>query len=245
MAATGQGQQGEAQTGQQGEAQQGDGGQPDWGALTDTLGQLGQGQSEMREMLQGWQQQGQQDPQQQQQPAEQPAELDLSWLDSGDPEYDRQVAQRMGQAFETAMQQREQNLMQQVEERFGALDERLTDSEYERQFTQLASEFEELQNPETVNQVNSIADQYVDACGWPESMKGHPQLLRLVYMAGRAADAAQEEGQQQQEPGGSGAAHLEGGGGANPGAGGQVDAGDEWIRAAQSEGRGHRALPFH
>jgi hypothetical protein len=58
----------------------------------------------------------------------------------------------------------------------------------------------------------------------------------LVYMAGRAADSANQEGSQE-----SNAATLEGGGGAVPGGGGQVDLGDLIVNGGP---RGRSVLPF-
>lgn len=240
MAATGQQAAGQAGEGQAQGQQQADGGQQQGGdlaALAGHLEQLSQGQQEMREWLQGQQQQGQQQGEQQQEQAP----IDLSFIDTGDPAYDRQLAQQMAETFERTMQQREQALSERFEQRFGAFDERITEREREEQARDLVSEFPEMGQQETANQVVTYAQQLAQANGHPE-LAAEPWFWRLTYMAGRAADAAQAEGQGSGDPG---AAHLEGGGGANPGAGGQVDPGDAWIKNALSDGQGHRALPFH
>ena len=78
-----------------------------------------------------------------------------------------------------------------------------------------------------------MAGQLAEAHGQPE-LANEPWFWRLTYMAGRAADAAQEESGDVPAP-----AHLEGGTGAVPGAGG-ADLGDAIVGAR----RGASVLPF-
>lgn len=192
---------------------------PDTAALAEQLGQLSSGQEELRQFLMSapWQAQeaeGEQDGQ----------DLDLSFLDAEDPGFDpNTIADRLGGLIEQA-----------VEQRVAPQTERLAQLERAAEADRLVAEFPEMGSPETANEVVKTAGDLAQAVGRPE-IANEPWFWRLTYMAGRAADHANEEG-----AGAPDAAHLEGAGGAGPGGGQQVDLGQQIVDAK----RGRGVLPF-
>lgn len=228
MSATGQGGGEAAQQGQQGNGgEQGDNGQqggPDWGALSGQLDQLVGGQEELRQYLSSepWNQQQQGDPAQQQQEPQQP-EVDLSFLDPADPAYDpEQLTERLTSTFAQYVEQAQQQAMAPVMQQ-------MAEMRQEAELRDLLGEFPDLGDEQTSRQVVEAAHQYAQALGMPQAAN-EAGFLRLVYLSGRAIDAAQGEGS-----GDPGAAHLEGGGG--PGAGAsQVDPVDAILKPGGKRG---------
>lgn len=221
---------------QQGQEQQG-GEQPDFAAMQQQLAELGPSLEQMRGMLteqqeqqQAWaeQQQGYEgDPSQEQQ---QQPEPDLSFMDPDSPQYNpQQTAMALAQLME-------QQSQQQVQAAVEPLQEQVATMEAQRQADLLAGEFPELQDPEIAQNVIDVSRQYAQMLGQSE-LGDNPQFWRMAYMAGRAADAANEE--QQQQPA---AATLEGAGGASPGAADQREQVVQGILNA--DGAGRSVLPF-
>lgn len=227
-----------AANGQAAQAAQGDGGQaadgqqqgPDIGALAGQLEQLQGGQEELRQFLLSnpWQQQEAAEPET---PSE-PEALDLSFLDPDDPGWDpQQVAQRLSGLIDQAAEQK----MQPLQERLNSIESTNAEARREAEAERLANEFPELQQRDVAEQVVGAAQQIAEAYGQPE-LANEPWFWRMTYMAGRAAESAQQEGTEDPQ-----AAHLEGGAGARPGGSQQVD-GAEQILSPGRRGRG--ALPF-
>lgn len=246
MAATGQGAGqagGDAAQGQQQGQQQGDGqaeGQgPDFGQLVGQLEGLTTSHQETRQALDQvmanladapWlqEQTAQQEPQ--------PIDVDLGFLDAADPAFNPEQAQQqlqsmIGSLVEQGVQQHVQPVTQQVD---------LQRRQMEAQ--QLIGEFPELNDAENMRDVMKSATDYARVLSpvigdeAAQRLAVEPGFLRVMYAAGRAFDAAEQEGS-----GDPGAAHLEGGGGANPGGAQQVDPGDLIVQAASG---GRNALPF-
>jgi hypothetical protein len=188
-------------------------------------------QQEMYQFLQS--QPWQQEPAQEQaEPAASP-ELDLSFLNMDDPEFDPgQMADRLGSLIESTVEQRVQ---QGIEQAVTPLQQQQEQMQREQEASALVAEFPEFGEPETANAVLQTAGQLAEAANRPE-LANEPWYWRLTYMAGRAADAAQEEQGDVPAPG-----HLESGAGAAPagGAGRGMTAGD--IVGAK---RGASVLPF-
>lgn len=220
---------GQAPGGDAGQADGGDAGAPDTGQLAELLSQNQASQQEMFEYLRS-------EPWKAEAPAaepEQPAapELDLSWLDAEDPSFDpNTVAERLGDVINQTVEQRVQaGIEQAVTPLQQAQDEMRRQSEVQA----LVGEFPEFGEQETGEAVLRMAGQLAEAHGQPE-LANEPWFWRLTYMAGRAADAAQEESGDVPAP-----AHLEGGAGAVPGSSG-ADLGDAIVGAR----RGASVLPF-
>lgn len=230
MSATGQGgEAAQAQQGQQngGEAQNGQGGEaaqgPDWGSLSGQLDQLVGGQEELRQYLstEPWrQQEGGEEPT----PAEpQAPEVDLSWLDPADPGYDPdQIGERLTSTFAQYVEQAQQQAIAPVQQQ-------LQEMRQEAELRDLLGEFPDLGDEQTSRQVVEAAHSYAQALNMP-ALANEAGFIRLVYLSGRAIDAAQQEGAEA-----PGAAHLEGGGGANPG-GSQVDPVDAILKPGGKRG---------
>lgn len=125
-----------------------------------------------------------------------------------------------------------------VDQRVQAATQPLTESQAEMRRTQdaerLVSEFPELGNPDVAREVVGVSRQIAEANNRPE-LANEPWFWRMTYMAGRAAETANQEGAET-----PGAAHLEGGGGAGPAGGGEVDLGEQIVSAR----RGNSVLPF-
>ena len=212
--------------GAESEAQQG----PDFGALAQQLEQQGQSLEELRGFLQSnpWAQQ------EQQQEAELAQEElpDLGFLESGDPDFDQQLAQNLQNLINTQAQQVAQ---QQV----SPIQQQLQELQRERAAEALVGEFPELNEPEHAQRVIQMTREYAEMMGQPD-LADNPQMWRLVHLANAAMVAAKEE-----EANGS-LAHVEGGGGAGAGQQPQVDLGDLIVNG-QGEGRplGKNVLPWH
>lgn len=158
-------------------------------------------------------------------------ELDLSFLDMDSPEYNpEQVAQRLGGLIEQTVEQRVQQGIQQA---VTPLQQQQQEMIQRQQVAELVGEFPEMADEAVYTDVLKHATAIADAMGQPE-LRNNPVLWRITYMAGRAADAAQEESGEVPA-----AAHLEGGAGAAPAGGGQ-DMGDAIVGAR----RGNSVLPF-
>lgn len=227
MSAPGQAQGGDTATQTQnggGEAAQENGQQagPDFGALSSQLEQLVGGQEELRQYLSSepWRQQA--EPETAQQEPEKP-EVDLSWLDPADPAYDpEQLTQRLTDTFAQYVEQAQQQAIAPVMQQ-------MTEMRQEAELRDLLQEFPDLGDEQTSRQVVEAAHQYAQALGMPHAAN-EAGFLRLVYLSGRAIDAAQQEGAEA-----PGAAHLEGGGGANPGSS-QVDPVDAILKPGGKRG---------
>ena len=202
MSAPGQG-------GGDGAAPQGEGqgqapqGQDAQAALAEQLSALSTGQEELRNWLQSepWAQQ-QEQPEAQAEP-----ELDLSWLDPAQVDYDpQQMAERLSGYVEQAADQRVQALMK---DHIAPLQQQVQEQRIEQAARDLASEFPELENEETATEVVNASRVLAEQFGQPE-LAGQPQFWRLVFMAGKAAESANAEGESPN------AAHLESGSGATP-----------------------------
>lgn len=195
------------------------------GQITETLTSLTEGQEELRNFLQSapWQQQAE-TPAEPQTP-EEPAALDLSFLDDPDlPPED--LAERLTGAFDERSQK-------MVQEALAPLQEKISEQERRAEAETLVSEFPDLADPDTAEAVVHASRQWAEATGQPE-LANSPALWRLVYMAGRAAEAANSESSE------AAAAHLEGTSGAGPAGGQQVDPADRIINADGPR----KVLPF-
>jgi hypothetical protein len=236
----------------QGEGQQqggeGAGTGPDFAALQSMLDSQGQQLGEMREFLQSnpWaeiQQAGQDGGEQDFGP-----ELDLGFLDPAvaatmDPD---QLSAKLGEQMQAAARSEAEKL---VQAQVAPLQQQIAEQQRSQEINALVGEFPELNEAETAQQVLGAAGQLAEqlAPGLATSLGLHgqeqqiaqalassPGFWRSTYMAGRAADAAQEEGGNVPAP-----ATLESGAGATPG-GGQGDLGDQIIGAR----RGASVLPY-
>lgn len=210
---------------QQGEAQA-DGGND----VAQQLQALQDSQRQMFEMLQSqpWQQQdvGEQQVEQQEIP-----ELDLSFLDSPDLSAD-QIGEHLSSLIDQRAEARAQELLKPFEAR-------LNEREQKEAADAFVQEFPEVGEPETAKQVMDLTKQYAEMIGQP-ALASDFRFARLVYMAGRAADAHNEE----QAAESAGAVSLEGGGGAVPGGSAQVDFAQRIINGGEDRPTGRAALPF-
>lgn len=233
VAAAGQAAQGEA-AGQAAEGQQQQAAGVDVGQFAGQLDQLSQSHDQLFQMLQSapWAQEGEGEGE----AIEEPGELDLSFLDGTDPSFDPdQAAQRLAQTFDQRVEQKAQQLIKPLEQKLSSIDEQRADDRRELEADRLVTEFPEFGDENVRSEVVNASFQIADAYGWGEVAK-EPSFWRLVYMAGRAAQSANEEGTD-----GPQAAHLEGGAGARPGGSQQV-AGVDQILTPDRKGRG--VLPF-
>lgn len=228
--------QAQGQPGQQGDAAGAAAGGLDPAAVNAALESLTGGQEEMRQLLQGLS--AQQKPTDPATPAE-PEPVDLSFLDVDNPAFD--PAQVAGQ-FQAAVQSEVQRI---VSQEVGPVRDGLAEMRTVQEWGALVNEFPELNEEDTARPVletaAEMAQQLAQAVGLPpeqtRALASSPRLAKLVYMAGRAADAANQEGQDVPDP-----ATLESGNGAAPGpAGGNL--GDAIFNT--TDGRlGSKALPF-
>ena len=226
------GQQGDAQGQGQGEAGQGEQqGAPDYAALLEGQQQTAQALEQMREYLQSnpWQQQDQGEPQQEQQ--FEPPQLDF--LDSGDPDFDQQLASNLQNLIQT-------EAAKIAQQQYQPLQQDLQELRRERAAEALIAEFPELNEPENAQRVIGISREYAEMMGQPE-LATNPDFWRVIHAAEATFRAAAEE----KERGDTPAAHLEGAGGPGAGQQPQVDLGDLIVNG-QGEGEplGRRALPF-
>lgn len=220
---------GEAAQAQQGQSNGGEAAEngqqagPDFGALSSQLEQIVGGQEELRQYLasEPWrQQQGGQEAAQQEPAA---PEVDLSFLDPADPAYDpEQLTERLTSTFAQYVEQAQQQAIAPVMQQ-------MTEMRQEAELRDLLGEFPDLGDEQTSRQVVEAAHQYAQALNMPQ-LANEAGFLRLVYLSGRAIDAAQNEGAEA-----PGVAHLEGGGGANPG-GSQVDPVDAILKPGGKRG---------
>ena len=224
-AGVGDGQQ--AQGEQQGEQQQQ--AAPDFAALAAQMeGSVSQQLEQMRE----WMAESQQSLQQQlapEQPVE-PQQTDLSFVDPNSPNYDPERA--AAQLLDVLTQQQKDAVNEQI----APLQQQLSEMQSAREADFLAQEFPDLQNPETADAVFRATHEWVQAAGLPIEAASNMQVVRAVYMMGRAAElnaTEQQAGQQQ-------AAALEGAGGASPGGTG----GGLTAASIISGGGGTSPLPF-
>jgi hypothetical protein len=157
--------------------------------------------------------------------------------DGSDPADDpATMANVLGDAFADFIRGELAPLQQQVEQARRETQEAKLEAEYR----QLASEFPDLGDRDTMEEVLSVARDFATARGLPPTTATDPALLRMVYMAGVAAEIAQAEAGME-EPG---MAHLEGGAGGAPSSG-RVDAGDAIVNPTLAGGAlGSKALPF-
>lgn len=210
---------GEGQQSTDGQSQGAENGSIDAAAINDTLANLASTQEEMRTFLQSapWAQtQGEgngiesvaAEQQQQQQPA-----TDLSFLDPESPSFD---AENAGDLLGKAIQDQVQATSQQmVKDAIAPLQQQMAEAKSQQEADALAGEYPELAQPEVAKQVLDTTKEYVAAMNLPPELAGNMGMIRLVYMAGRAADTANEQG----AAGAQSAATLEGGAGARPGGG--------------------------
>lgn len=224
-----------AQTAQGGEAQQqqqGDG--PDvTAAIRDAMAPFAQGQSELLDFLRSGQQAGGEEAQQEGEP-----EIDLSWLDSlGEPgaQLDPQALQQgLMESLGPVIEQKAQQL---VDQRIGPMSETLSNMERETHMERLVDEFPDMGDQEIAGQVVSTAHQLVQGNQWPQEVAQDPRFWRLIFMAGRGAETAQEEQEGGEE---SLPALLGGASGSGSGGGEQQHPGDAIVTAR----RGRGVLPF-
>lgn len=224
MAATGQA-GGDAGQQQQGQAQQDAGQQQgglDMAQLQETLQGFSAGQDELRQQLQQLQQQPQQPDGE---PAGDDADLDLSEL-YDDPEATSKQINDVVQKM----------VAEGIQQTVSPLQEKIQQFETEQKAMQLAAEFPELQDRAVADEVFKNAQTLLGNAGLPQEFAGNLDIIRLVYMAGRGAEAANAEGDQPD------AAHLEGGTGALPGQN-QADLVQQMF-GTDSESPGRKILPF-
>jgi hypothetical protein len=222
-----------------GAATQGDGGGDGGADLNQLAAGLAAQQATQQEMYdylraQPWAQaEGQQQGQQEATPTTaQPDALDLSFLNMDDPQFDPgQMAERLGSLIESTVDQRVQQGIQQA---VNPVNERVQQMQREAEAAALVGEFPEFGEQETAQAVLQTAGQLAQAAGHPE-LANEPWLWRLTYMAGRAADAAQEEQGDTPAPG-----HMESGSGATPGGSRPGMTADDIVGAK----RGASVLPF-
>jgi hypothetical protein len=124
-----------------------------------------------------------------------------------------------------------------VEQRLEPLRQETKEIRQEREWQDVANQFPELVDEQVARPVFALAKEMAEHNGHPE-LSQEPWFVRMVYTAGKALEAAQEEGAESPS-----AAHLEGGGGAAP-AGSQVDAMTQVFGAGEDQPLGRRALPF-
>jgi hypothetical protein len=219
----GQGEGGEAQA----QEQQG----PDVSALAEQLSGLTQGMDGLREYLQSepWRAP---EPEGGEPEGEEP--MDLGFLDTGDPQYNAELAQ----GLQALIDQRAQQVAQQ---QVGPLQQEVEQQRehwVEYKANQLTQEFPELGEEETATRVIQFSRQRAEALGQPE-LANSPDFWRESYLLGRAMQMMQEEAQAGQEP----VAHLEGGGGAGAGQAQQVNPVDLIMNRGDGE-LGARVLNF-
>jgi hypothetical protein len=231
-AAAGTGTGGDAGQGTGEQGQPGEGG-PDINQLAAALGRQEATQQEMYDFLRQNFQPGEPGTTPEAQPQTPETEpLDLSFLNMDDPSFDpSQMAQQLGQLIESTVEQRVQAGIQSAVQ---PLQGDVASMRREQEAAALVGEFPELGEAETSQEVLRVAGQLAEASGHPE-LAGEPWFWRLSYMAGRAADAAQEESGEVPAP-----AHLESGAGATPAGRGAGMTAEDIVGAK----RGASVLPF-
>lgn len=134
-------------------------------------------------------------------------EPDLSFIDPADPRYDPQ------QAASQLLQQMTETQQRALTEAMQPLQQEIQDMRFQRDADALAADFPELQDEATANAVLQRTAEWVRNAGLPEEHAANPQIIRNVYLAGRALELQRQEGEEQAPP----VATLEGAGGASPG----------------------------
>ena len=170
--------------------------------LAQQLEGLQQGQEETRQFLQSnpWAPQPEEEPE--------PAP-DLSFLDETNPNYDPNVA---AQRLQEVMKQEATSAADaKLQEAIAPLQQQVQELRSQQGADALAAEFPEMKDPKVAQQVVETAEKYAQILNQPELLSNF-DFIRMTYMAGRAAQLAQEEGD-----GSPQAATLEGAGGASPG----------------------------
>ncbi len=225
-----------------GQAQESQGGF-DPGQLTEQLSGLQQGMEELRSYIGGAQdQQSEGDPQgldpntlrqlgidpavlqQQQAPG-----LD-DYLDPASADYDPQAAV---QGIQQMLEQRDQRLMQQFEERINPLQQGYRTLNQTLEAERLVGELPELADEQIARQVTTATRQFVETNGFPAELADHPQMWRVIHMASKAAELAARQEQQQANP-----AFLEGSGTGRPAQG------EDPVAAIVNARKGASVLPF-
>lgn len=211
---------------------------PDLGALAEQLGQMSQGQEEMRNFLmsQPWAQQ--EAAQSDEGAGDQQADgIDLSFLDDAYG-VDQQTATQLADVIERQMQQREAALKQEFQKQLEGVTERVSERERMEQMRDLVDEFPDMADPDVAKPIVGQAHSLVEANGWPETLAADPRFWRVVYAAQQAFAAAQDEGGEDSQ-----AAHLEGGAGAAS-AGGQRGDDITQILDGQAQSGRFSSIPF-
>lgn len=223
---------GQAQQGGEGEGQQQQG--PDLGALQEQLGAVGSNMEQMYQYLQSepWRQ-GEPEAQE---PEAQEEPLNYDFLQTGDPQYDQELATSLQNLIQHGSQQEIQRALQNE---LAPLREQVQEFQIEYKARELANEFPELNEEETANRVIAFSKQRAAALGQPE-LANSPDFWRESYLLGRAMQAMQEE----QQAGEQSVAHLEGGGGAGAGQTQQVNPVDLIMNPDSDDGLGARVLNF-
>lgn len=215
------------QDGQQAQEQQQAGLSPDLAQQLATV-------PDQLEQLRSWMEESQQ-AQQQQAPGveaeQEPEPADLSFVNPESPNYDPQAAAQ--QLLGVLEQQNADAVKAAVE----PLQQQLQDQQTQREADFLAQEFPELAQPETADAVFKATREWVQAAGLPPEAAGNMQVVRAVFMMGRAAELHNDE----QAREGQNAATLEGAGGASPGGTGQ---GGLTAQSILDGGGGRSPLPF-
>jgi hypothetical protein len=156
---------------------------------------------------------------------------DLSFLDSGEFGDDAtETAQQLAQLVDSFTGER-------VAEAVAPLREQLAEHQRELQANHLVAEFPELGDPEVAEHVVGLAHELAQQMERPD-LAGDPRFWRLAYLAGRAADIANEEAGHNDVA----AAYLEGGGGGGRPTGGA--GGDAFSQMLEGDQQGRKALPF-
>lgn len=222
---------GDAGQAQQGEAQQGDnigGPSPDFGALIEQQGQQSTQQFEqLRDMFQQFQQQ---QPQAEPEGEQQPDLPDLGFLESGDPQFDQELAQNLQSII---AQEAERVAQQQV----APLQEQFEQQRTERAAEALTEEFPDLREHENAARLIDLANHAAQAIGDPK-LASNPEFWRYVHATDLMYKQAAEESA------GSPPAHVEGAGGAGAGQQQQPDLGDLIVNGGEGAPLGRRVLPF-
>lgn len=182
---------------------------PDFGQqLQDALGPMQAQLEDVRTWLEQNPPAQEQETEQQTDPATPP---DLSYLDPSSPNYDAQTAANQ---FLQLLEQQHGQQMEPLMQEIGQLRDGLADMRSQAEAEQLAAEFPDLAKQEVSDKVFALAQQWAERAGLPPEAAKNMQVIRMVYMAGRAAEAANAEASGEQPA----AANLEGAGGAAPAA---------------------------
>lgn len=194
---------------------------------------FGEGQAELRTLVQGL---GEQFTQSQQPAEDAPEDIDLSqFLDPGiDPEQQSQqlqqiIDQRIADGVERALK-----------EHVDPIREQQLEMRQQAELTQLVEEFPILgQDQEAARQLFETTATLAASNGWPAEVANDPALLRIVTMAAGFQRAMAEE--KEANAGADAGAQLEQAGGAGP-LGFGPDAAQQIVNAGTRRGAG--ALPF-